>query len=124
MLRRTSSTLPGAEVLHRAHGSRSPPGPPPALSQTYQNTLTTLSHIPPTSVYRQATEALIQKKLDIVNAANADIAAAEKALDEGVIEESLLIAIDELKLASQMIEWKAWEPLAEKPEPGQWEYVS
>jgi NADH dehydrogenase (ubiquinone) 1 alpha subcomplex subunit 5 len=58
-------------------------------------------------VYRQATEALIQKKLDIVNAANADIAAAEKALDEGVIEESLLIAIDELKLASQMIEWKA-----------------
>ncbi|KAJ7361707.1 Ndufa5, NADH-ubiquinone oxidoreductase subunit [Mycena olivaceomarginata] len=100
------------------------PDPLPALSQTYQNTLTTLSHIPPTSVYRQATEALIQKKLDIVNAANADIAAAEKALDEGVIEESLLIAIDELKLASQMIEWKAWEPLAEKPEPGQWEYVS
>jgi NADH dehydrogenase (ubiquinone) 1 alpha subcomplex subunit 5 len=83
------------------------PDPLPALSQTYQNTLTTLSHIPPTSVYRQATEALIQKKLDIVNAANADIAAAEKALDEGVIEESLLIAIDELKLASQMIEWKA-----------------
>ncbi|KAJ7254069.1 hypothetical protein B0H12DRAFT_1202395 [Mycena haematopus] len=89
---------------------------------TYQNTLTTLAQIPSTSVYRQATEALIQKKLDIVKAANADIAAAEKGLDEGVIEESLLIAIDELKLASQMIEWKAWEPLADRPAPGQWEY--
>ncbi|KAF7339435.1 NADH dehydrogenase 1 alpha subcomplex subunit 5 [Mycena sanguinolenta] len=98
------------------------PDPLPALSQTYQNTLTTLAQIPSTSVYRQATEALIQKKLDIVKAANADIAAAEKGLDEGVIEESLLIAIDELKLASQMIEWKAWEPLADRPAPGQWEY--
>ncbi|KAF8216190.1 ETC complex I subunit conserved region-domain-containing protein [Mycena galopus ATCC 62051] len=100
------------------------PDPLPALSQTYQNTLATLAQIPPTSVYRQATEALIQKKLDIVKAANADIAAAEKALDEGIIEESLIIAVDELKLASQMIEWKAWEPLAEKPANGQWEYVS
>ncbi|KAF7347796.1 NADH dehydrogenase 1 alpha subcomplex subunit 5 [Mycena venus] len=100
------------------------PDPLPVLTQTYQNTLTTLSHIPATSVYRQATEALIQKKLDIVKAANADVAAAEKALDEGMIEESLLIAVDELKLAAQMVEWKAWEPLAEKPAPGQWEYIS
>ncbi|KAJ7630985.1 ETC complex I subunit conserved region-domain-containing protein [Roridomyces roridus] len=100
------------------------PDPLPALISTYQNTLTQLAHIPETSVYRQATEALVQKKLEIVKAANADITAAEKALDEGVIEESLLIAVDELKLAAQMVDWKAWEPLAEKPAPGQWEYVS
>ncbi|KAJ7110175.1 ETC complex I subunit conserved region-domain-containing protein [Mycena epipterygia] len=100
------------------------PDPLPALASTYQSTLAQLSHIPETSVYRQATEALIQNKLDILKAANADIAAAEKGLNEGIIEESLLIAVDELKLAAQMVEWKAWEPLAEKPAPGQWEYVS
>ncbi|KAJ6503506.1 ETC complex I subunit conserved region-domain-containing protein [Mycena vitilis] len=100
------------------------PDPLPALALTYQNTLAQLARIPQTSVYRQATEALVQNKLDIVKAANADIAAAEKGLDEGVIEESLLIAVDELKLAAQMVDWKAWEPLAEKPAPGQWEYIS
>lgn len=83
------------------------PDPLPALASTYQSTLAQLSHIPETSVYRQATEALIQNKLDILKAANADIAAAEKGLNEGIIEESLLIAVDELKLAAQMVDWKA-----------------
>ncbi|KAF7306958.1 NADH dehydrogenase 1 alpha subcomplex subunit 5 [Mycena indigotica] len=100
------------------------PNPIPALTNTYENTLTHLARIPETSAYRQATEALIQNKLNIVKAADADIAAVEKGLGEGMIEESLLIAVDELKLAAQMVDWKAWEPLAEKPAPGQWEYVS
>ncbi|KAJ6610037.1 ETC complex I subunit conserved region-domain-containing protein [Mycena sp. CBHHK59/15] len=98
--------------------------PLPALTGTYQSTLATLSQLPETSVYRQATEALTQNKLGMVEAANGDVAAVEMALNEGVIEQSLLVAIDELKVASQMAEWKAWEPLAEKPAPGQWEYVS
>lgn len=50
------------------------------------------------------------------------MAAVEKELDEGQIEESLDIAADEMKLVSNMIDWKAWEPLEEHPEPGQWEY--
>ncbi|KAJ7070991.1 ETC complex I subunit conserved region-domain-containing protein [Mycena amicta] len=100
------------------------PDPLPALATTYENTLAHLAHIPETSVYRQATEALIQNKLNIVKAAHTDVAAVEKGLGEGIIEESLLIAVDELKLAAQMVDWKAWEPLAEKPAPGQWEYVS
>ncbi|KAJ7169918.1 ETC complex I subunit conserved region-domain-containing protein [Mycena filopes] len=100
------------------------PNPLPVLTATYENTLAQLAHIPDTSVYRQATEALIQNKLSLVKAANEDVAAVEKALGEGIIEQSLLIAVDELKLAGQMVEWKAWEPLAEKPAPGQWEYVS
>ncbi|KAF7310944.1 NADH dehydrogenase 1 alpha subcomplex subunit 5 [Mycena chlorophos] len=100
------------------------PDPLPALAKTYESTLTHLTQIPETSVYRQATEALIQNKLNIIKAANADVAAAEKGLGEGMIEESLLIAVDELRVAAQMVEWKAWEPLAEKPAPGQWEYVS
>ncbi|KAI0348048.1 Ndufa5, NADH-ubiquinone oxidoreductase subunit [Trametopsis cervina] len=99
------------------------PNPLPELVKTYQSTLTTLSAFPSTSVYRQAVEALTQRKLNIVEGANGDISAAEKELDEGHIEESIDIAQDELKLAAQMFEWKAWEPLEEKPESGQWEYA-
>jgi len=57
-----------------------------------------------------------------VQDANGDIATVEKRLDEGQIEEALGVAKDELKLVSNMLEWKAWESLEEKPAPGQWEY--
>ncbi|KAG2159920.1 NADH2 dehydrogenase [Suillus bovinus] len=96
--------------------------PLPELSNTYNSTLNVLASIPPTSVYRQGVEALTKHKLNIVQGANGDIASVEKQLDEGQIEESLDIAKDELKLAENMLEWKAWEPLEEKPLPGQWEY--
>ncbi|KAF8843952.1 NADH2 dehydrogenase [Paxillus ammoniavirescens] len=98
------------------------PNPLPALTQTYRSTLSVLSSIPSTSVYRQSVEALTKHKLNIVQSANGDVAAVEKQLDEGQIEESLDIAEDELKLAQNMLGWKAWEPLEEKPLPGQWEY--
>lgn len=114
------------------------PNPLPALVETYQSTLTTLNSIPPTSVYRQGVEALTKRKLGIVQGANGDVAVVEKALDEGQIEEAVMIAKDELELAGKMIEWKAyvnsqssktrnhifssWEPLTEHPQPGQWEY--
>ncbi|KAG1825989.1 NADH2 dehydrogenase [Suillus subaureus] len=98
------------------------PNPLPELSNTYNSTLSVLASIPPTSVYRQGVEALTKHKLNIVQGANGDIASVEKQLDEGQIEESLDIANDELKLAENMLEWKAWEPLEEKPSPGQWEY--
>ncbi|KAI0704843.1 Ndufa5, NADH-ubiquinone oxidoreductase subunit [Cytidiella melzeri] len=93
------------------------------LANTYQSTLSALSALPSSSVYRQGTEALTQRKLNIVQKAQGDISEAEKELDEGHIEESLEIAQDELQLVSKMAEWKAWEPLEEKPEPGQWEYA-
>ncbi|EKM61014.1 uncharacterized protein PHACADRAFT_247310 [Phanerochaete carnosa HHB-10118-sp] len=96
--------------------------PLPALTKTYETTLFTLSTFPATSVYRQGVEALTQRKLNIVKHANGDIAAVEKQLDEGHIEESLDIAEDELNLVQKMAEWKAWEPLEEKPPVGQWEY--
>ena len=83
------------------------PNPLPALSKTYQDTLSLASSIPATSVYRQSVEALTQNKLKIVQDANGDIAAVEKQLDEGQIEEALEVAKDELKLVSNMIEWKA-----------------
>ncbi|TFY81584.1 hypothetical protein EWM64_g2437 [Hericium alpestre] len=96
--------------------------PLPELSRTYESTLTALSALPETSVYRQGTEVLILRKLNIVQGAGGNIAEVEKQLDEGQVEEALMIAKDELSLAGKMAEWKAWEPLEEKPEPGQWEY--
>ncbi|KAI9572932.1 NADH2 dehydrogenase [Boletus coccyginus] len=98
------------------------PNPLPELRETYQTTLSVLSSIPSTSVYRQGVEALTKHKLNIVQGANGDITAVEKQLDEGQIEESLEIAQDELKLIQNMSEWKAWEGLEEKPPAGQWDY--
>ncbi|KAI0732359.1 NADH2 dehydrogenase [Fomitopsis betulina] len=112
-LRKTTTGITGLEVHH---------DPVPHLIQTYKSTLEKLSVIPETSVYRQGVEAFTKHKLNIVQAANGDIAEVEKQLDEGHIEDSLDVAKDELNLVGQIVEWKAWEPLIEKPGPGQWEY--
>lgn len=93
-----STGLTGLKVHH---------DPLPELKKTYEATLQTLANIPQSSVYRQGTEALTLHKLKVLERASGDVAAAEKELDEGQIEESLDIAQDELKLANQMLEWKA-----------------
>jgi NADH dehydrogenase (ubiquinone) 1 alpha subcomplex subunit 5 len=136
-------TRPLYQVLKRTtgiHGLAVHPDPLPALIKTYETTLSAISSIPQTSVYRQSVEALVRNKLNIVKNAGADIAAAERRLNEGQIEEALDIAAAELSLTTKMIEWKAyaqsiciylmlnnfcfysWEPLKDKPEEGQWEY--
>jgi NADH dehydrogenase (ubiquinone) 1 alpha subcomplex subunit 5 len=83
------------------------PNPLPDLSKTYKDTLSLISVIPSTSVYRQGVEALTLRKLKVVEDAKGDVTVVEKELGEGQIEESLDIAADELKLAEKMIEWKA-----------------
>lgn len=83
------------------------PNPLPELTGTYKSTLSVLSSIPSTAVYKQGVEAITKHKLNIVQGANGDIAVVEKQLDEGQIEESLDIAKDELELAQNMLEWKA-----------------
>ncbi|KAN0135716.1 ETC complex I subunit conserved region domain containing protein [Lactarius tabidus] len=98
------------------------PNPLPELTKTYESTLTALSSIPEHAVYRQGAESLTLRKLKIVQEAKGDIAEVERQLDEGQIEEAIEIAKDELNLVAKMTEWKSWEPLEEKPEPGQWEY--
>ncbi|KAL0072002.1 hypothetical protein AAF712_000925 [Marasmius tenuissimus] len=122
MFRLTRPLFQVAKTTTRITGLAVHQNPLPALTQTFESTLTALEKIPTTSVYRQGVEALTLRKLNIVKGANGDIAAVEKQLNEGQIEESLQIAQDELGLVGQMAEWKAWEPLEEKPEPGQWEY--
>jgi len=95
---RSSTSLTGLAVH---------PNPLPELTKAYESTLNMLSTIPETSVYRQGVEALTRNKLIIIQEANGDVAAAEKKLDEGLIEQALDVAKDELGLVSKMIEWKA-----------------
>lgn len=103
-------TRPLYQVLKRTTGITGlavHPNPLPELTKTYESTLTILSSIPSSSVYRQGAEALTRRKLSIVQGASGDVATVEKQLEEGQIEESLDIAQDELSLAAKMVEWKA-----------------
>jgi NADH dehydrogenase (ubiquinone) 1 alpha subcomplex subunit 5 len=84
------------------------PNPLPELTKAYESTLSLLATIPSTSIYRQGVEALTQHKLKIVQDSKGDIAQVEKQLDEGLIEQALDVANDELSLVSKMIEWKAY----------------
>lgn len=83
------------------------PDPLPELTKTYESTLDLLSTIPESSVYRQGVEALTKSKLKVVLGAKGDTAVVEKKLAEGLIEQALDAAKDELSLVSKMIEWKA-----------------
>lgn len=86
------------------------PDPLPVLLETYRATLSRLSAMPSSAVYRQGAEATVKHKLAVVERAAADgandIAAAERELDDGQIEEAILVARDELSLAEKMLEWK------------------
>jgi NADH dehydrogenase (ubiquinone) 1 alpha subcomplex subunit 5 len=139
MLRFTRPLLQASKLSTGLHGLAVHPNPLPELTRTYESTLAALSSIPKHAAYRQGAEALTLRKLKIVQDANGDVAQVEKQLDEGQIEQAIAIAKDELGLVGKMTEWKAyvtslfvylfsrltigrWEPLEEKPEPGQWEY--
>ncbi|KAJ1023130.1 hypothetical protein NDA16_003283 [Ustilago loliicola] len=108
------------------------------LQSRYSKTLSLLTTFPESSVYRQATTALTQQRLDIVSKAakeadavknNADqleqvYEKAEQELDAGQLEQVLEQAVAEYRLAAKMVDWKAWEPLEHPPAPGQWAYFS
>ncbi|CAI2190481.1 9579_t:CDS:2, partial [Funneliformis geosporum] len=95
------------------------PNPRTHLIKTYKQTLSALTHIPPTAIYRQATEALTQKRLEIVESTT-NIQEIEEKAGAGQIEEVIWQAEDELKLVAKMEEWKPWEPLEVEPPKEQW----
>ncbi|ORY06799.1 hypothetical protein K493DRAFT_251516 [Basidiobolus meristosporus CBS 931.73] len=95
--------------------------PRPHLINVYNQTLAVLDRLPSNAVYRHATTALIKQKLSFVENTE-NIAELESKLDAGQIEEVIMAAEDELKLAQKMEEWKAWEPLAVEPLDDQWVY--
>ncbi|KAJ1930174.1 hypothetical protein IWQ60_000499 [Tieghemiomyces parasiticus] len=83
------------------------PNPRPVLLDLYRKTLSDLAtHIPEHAVYRQATTAITQHRLNVVEQTE-DVAKIEEALNAGQIEEIIIAAEDELKLIPKMAEWKA-----------------
>lgn len=72
----------------------------------YKNTLSVLSQMPQSAVYRQATEALTQQRLSIVEATE-NLATIEQQLAAGQLEEVIEQAEDEEKLAKKMLDWRA-----------------
>lgn len=114
-----------------------PPHPKPkdALSEIYGETLKILADFPAESTYRQSTEALIKSRLTqlerqtnesllkpINSSINEDPFGRIGGMGAMPIERVLVVAQDELNLAKKMLEWRAWEPLEEKPRPDQWTY--
>ncbi|EPQ31388.1 uncharacterized protein PFL1_00723 [Pseudozyma flocculosa PF-1] len=114
------------------------PSPLSALAETYTKTLSLLSSLPESSVYRQSTAALTQHHLDVVQRAldaqrghenDAQkiedlIRETEEQLEWPYVEDGLRQAKTELGLVANMLEWKAWEPLEHPPPPNQWHYFS
>ncbi|RUO96373.1 ETC complex I subunit conserved region-domain-containing protein [Jimgerdemannia flammicorona] len=81
------------------------PTPRPHLIKTYGDTLTALSRLPATAVYRQATEALTQHRLAVVESTE-DLGEIEAKIGAGQIEEVIIQAEDEQRLVAKMAEWK------------------
>ncbi|KAF9285500.1 hypothetical protein BGZ72_010687 [Mortierella alpina] len=97
------------------------PDPRPQLITLYNDTLKTLEKFPEHAVYRQATAALTNHRLSVVQGTE-DITKIEESIDAGQIEEVVVQAVEELKLAGKMLEWKPWEPLETPAPKDQWNY--
>ncbi|KAF9932833.1 ndufa5, NADH-ubiquinone oxidoreductase subunit [Mortierella antarctica] len=97
------------------------PDPRPQLITLYNDTLKTLEKFPEHAVYRQATAALTNHRLSVVQGTE-DINKIEETIDAGQIEEVVIQAVEELKLAGKMLEWKPWEPLETPAPKDQWNY--
>ncbi|GME85645.1 unnamed protein product [Ambrosiozyma monospora] len=98
------------------------PNPRPVLIKLYESTLTKLDEkFPKDSIYRQSVENLTQSRLKIVKE-NEVVEKIENNIGCGLIEELIVQANDEYNLLHKMAEWKAWEPLEDKPLEDQWVY--
>ena len=82
------------------------PNPRPQLISIYKSTIDALSTVPSNSVYRKATTALTEKRLKIAEG-TLDVPSIESQIGEGLIEELIQAAEDELSLVAKMKEWKA-----------------
>lgn len=95
------------------------PAPLTALQKTYDSTLSLLKTLPEDSVYRQATSAVTQHRLNILSQITRQeakegrpvdneeaIQEFESQVDEGLAEELLNQAQHEMKLAAKMLDWK------------------
>jgi len=93
--------------------------PRQSLTELYSQTLTVLGAMPTTSAYRQQTELLTTERLNMVKAEE-NVNVLEKQINCGQIEEVIIQAKDELKLAENLIECQPWENQETQAPHGQW----
>ncbi|XP_023161236.1 NADH dehydrogenase [ubiquinone] 1 alpha subcomplex subunit 5 [Drosophila hydei] len=91
------------------------------LSALYGKILRAVSKMPQESAYRKYTEQLVKQRADAV-AKNKDIAALEKSVACGQVEELIVQAENELILARKMLGWKPWEKLVQQAPAKQWDW--
>uniref|UniRef100_A0A1B6CSI1 NADH dehydrogenase [ubiquinone] 1 alpha subcomplex subunit 5 n=1 Tax=Clastoptera arizonana TaxID=38151 RepID=A0A1B6CSI1_9HEMI len=112
----------GAEVLKKTTGLTGllvAKNPRHELGVLYTKILRCLEKMPESAAYRKHTAEITTKRQDIINKAD-NIAEIEKQIDCGQIEEVIIQAENELRLARKMLTWKPWEPLLREPPPNQW----
>lgn len=82
------------------------PNPRPALISLYNIALENLKQdFPSHSVYRQATEGFTKKRLAIVESTEV-VEEIENKIGNGLIEELIIQANDEIELAKKLADWK------------------
>ncbi|XP_076061776.1 NADH dehydrogenase (ubiquinone) subunit ND-13B [Oratosquilla oratoria] len=91
------------------------------LGVLYNKILGCLQKMPTDAAYRQYTENIIKER-DAVVKTEPDVAKLEELINGGQVEELIVQAERELNLARKMLEWKAWEPLAQEPHKNQWKW--
>ncbi|KAK9504795.1 hypothetical protein O3M35_008980 [Rhynocoris fuscipes] len=107
-----STGLPGLPVCER---------PRHILSQLYRKTLRVLNQLPDECAYKNYTRDIILYRLKIVDETpNPD--QIEQKINSGQVEELIIQARNELKLARNFCEWKPWENLVEMAPVDQWKW--
>ncbi|KAH0955066.1 hypothetical protein HN011_005592 [Eciton burchellii] len=89
------------------------------LTAMYKRILRVLDKFPKDYAYRTETEKIVQNRLKIVRE-TADVKSIEDKIGCGQIEELILQAKNEMRLAEKMIEWKPWEKLMQEAPSNQW----
>jgi len=77
--------------------------------------------MPADAGYRRHTEKIINERLAIVNEEKT-VEGIEKRINQGLVEEVIIQAENELVLARQFLQSKPWEPLVAEPPPNQWKW--
>nr|BAN21154.1 NADH dehydrogenase, putative [Riptortus pedestris] len=91
------------------------------LNNLYSKLLRALDKMPKDAAYRKHTEEIVNKRVAIVNEAKS-VKEIEEKINAGLVEEVIVQAENELRLARNFAYSKPWEPLVSRPPEGQWKW--
>ena len=106
-----TGTILNCDKTHKAYG----------IIVFFSKNLRALAKMPVDYPYRKHTESLINERVAAMKESST-IEEAEKRIGMGQIEEVIIQAENELMLARNILEWKAWEPLSEQAPANQWKW--